>query len=62
MNIELRDAQTNSKLGILDVFGCFATPTKPHSSNATKDADLCYPDHSYEPIGLSDGTVNPNNY
>ena len=60
--IELGDAQTNTKLGILDVVGYLATPTKPHSSNATSNAELCYPDHLYEPIWLSDGTVNPNNY
>ena len=60
--VELGDAQTNTKLGILDVVGYLATPTKPHSSNATSNAELCYPDHLYEPIWLSDGSVNPNNY
>ena len=60
--IELGDAQTNTKLGILDVVGYLATPTKAHSSNATGDSELCYPANLYEPIFLSDGSVNPNNY
>ena len=60
--IELGDAQTNTKLGILDVVGYLATPTKAHSSNATSNSELCYPANLYEPIWLADGTVNPNNY
>ena len=60
--IELGDAQTNTKLGILDVVGYLATPTKAHSSNTSSNAELCYPDNLYEPIWLSDGSVNPNNY
>ena len=60
--IELGDAQTNTKLGILDVVGYLATPTKAHSSNATSNAELCYPANLYEPIWLPDGSVNPNNY
>ena len=60
--IELGDAQTNTKLGILDVVGYLATPSKAHSSNATSNSELCYPANLYEPIWLADGTVNPNNY
>ena len=60
--IELGDAQTNTKLGILDVVGYLATPTKAHSSNATDNSELCYPANLYEPIWLADGSVNPNNY
>ena len=60
--IELGDAQTNTKLGILDVVGYLATPTKAHSSNATSNSELCYPANLYEPIWLADGSVNPNNY
>jgi hypothetical protein len=60
--IELGDAQTNTRLGILDVVGYLATPTKAHSSNATDNSELCYPDNLYEPIWLSDGSVNPKNY
>ena len=60
--IELGDAQTNTKLGILDVVGYLATPTKAHSSNKTDNSELCYPDNLYEPIWLEDGSVNPNNY
>ena len=60
--IELGDAQTNTKLGILDVVGYLATPTKMHSSNATDNSELCYPANLYEPIWLDDGNVNPNNY
>jgi len=60
--IELGDAQTNTKLGILDVVGYLATPTKAHSSNATDNSELCYPANLYEPIWLADGSVNPQNY
>ena len=60
--IELGDAQTNTKLGILDVVGYLATPTKMHSSNATDNSELCYPANLYEPIWLEDGSVNPENY
>ena len=60
--IELGDAQTNTRLGILDVVGYLATPTKAHSSNATDNSELCYPDNLYEPIWLPDGSVNPKNY
>ena len=60
--IELGDAQTNTKLGILDVVGYLATPTKMHSSNATDNSELCYPANLYEPIWLEDGSVNPKNY
>ena len=60
--IELGDAQTNTKLGILDVVGYLATPTKAHSSNKTDNSELCYPANLYEPIWLEDGSVNPNNY
>ena len=60
--IEVGDCQANTKLGILDVIGYLATPTKAHSSNATDNAELCYPDNLYEPIWLADGNVNPLNY
>ena len=60
--IELGDAQKNRDLGILDVVGYLSTPTDEHSSKATDNAELCYPDHLYEPIWLSNGNVNPNNY
>ena len=60
--IELGDARTNTKLGILDVVGYLATPTKEHSSNKTTNSELCYPANLYEPIWLDDGSVNPNNY
>ena len=60
--IELGDAQTNTKLGILDVVGYLATPTHGHSSNASNNPELCYPANLYEPIFLNDGSVNPNNY
>ena len=60
--IELGDAQTNIKLGILDVVGYLATPTKAHSSLANSNSELCYPANLYEPIWLADGSVNPNNY
>ena len=60
--IEKDDAKTNTKLGILDVVGYLATPTKGHSSNVSDNAELCYPANLYEPIFLGDGTVNPNNY
>ena len=60
--IELGDAQTNTKLGILDVVGYLATPLLNHSSNATNNPELCYPANLYEPIFLSDGAVNPDNY
>mgnify|MGYP002625096206 FL=1 len=60
--IEVDDCKVNTKLGILDVIGYLATPTKAHSSNATDNAELCYPDNLYEPIWLEDGTVNPSNY
>ena len=33
-----------------------------HSSNKSNNAELCFPAHSYEPIWLEDGKVNPNNY
>ena len=59
---EINDAKTNIKLGILDVVGYLATPTKSHSSGANSNAELCYPANLYEPIWLSDGKVNPNNY
>ena len=57
--IELGDAQTNTKLGILDVVGYLATPIKLHSSNETDNSELCYPANLYEPIWLADGSVNP---
>ena len=60
--IELDDAKTNTKLGILDVVGYLATPTRGHSSNATSNPELCYPANLYEPIFLNNGSVNPNNY
>ena len=60
--IELGDAQTNTKLGILDVVGYLATPTAAHSSKASSNPELCYPANLYEPIWLEDGSVNPNNY
>ena len=60
--IELDDAKTNTKLGILDVVGYLATPTKEHSSNASDRAELCYPANLYKPIFLSNGSVNPENY
>ena len=60
--IELGDAQTNTKLGILDVVGYLATPTNSHSSNATNNPELCYPANLYKPIWLADGSVNPDNY
>ena len=60
--IEVGDAQTNTKLGILDVVGYLATPLLNHSSNATNNPELCYPANLYEPIFLNDGTVNPNNH
>ena len=59
---ELGDAQTNTKLGILDVVGYLATPLKNHSSNASDNAELCYPANLYKPIFLNDGSVNPENY
>ena len=60
--IELGDAKTNTKLGILDVVGYLSTPTPEHSSNASSNPELCYPANLYEPIFLSNGTVNPENY
>ena len=60
--IEVGDAQTNTKLGILDVVGYLATPLLNHSSNASNNPELCYPANLYEPIFLSNGDVNPNNY
>ena len=60
--IELGDAQTNTKLGILDVVGYLATPLESHSSKVISNTELCYPSNLYEPIFLNDGTVNPNNY
>ena len=60
--IEVGDCMTNTKLGILDVIGYLATPTKAHSSNVSSNAELCYPDNLYEPIWLADGNVNPLNY
>ena len=60
--IEIGDAQTNTKLGILDVVGYLATPTAEHSSKASSNPELCYPANLYENIWLSDGSVNPNNY
>ena len=60
--IELGDAETNTKLGILDVVGYLATPLFNHSSNATNNPELCYPANLYEPIFLTDGTINPDNY
>ena len=60
--IEVDDCKTNTKLGILDVIGYLATPTNAHSSNATTNPELCYPDNLYEPIWLDDGNVNPLNY
>ena len=60
--IELGDAQTNTKLGILDVVGYLATPLKNHSSNASNNPELCYPANLYKPIFLGDGSVNPENY
>ena len=59
---EIGDSQTNTKLGILDVVGYLATPTKEHSSKANSNPELCYPANLYEPIFLADGTVNPENY
>ena len=58
--IEVGDAQTNTKLGILDVVGYLATPLLNHSSNASNNPELCYPANLYEPIFLSNGDVNPN--
>ena len=60
--IELDDAKTNTKLGILDVVGYLATPTEEHSSKASSNPELCYPANLYEPIFLNDGSVNPKNY
>ena len=60
--IELGDAQTNTKLGILDVVGYLATPLESHSSKASNNAELCYPANLYESIFLEDGSVNPKNY
>ena len=60
--IELDDAKTNTKLGILDVVGYLATPTKEHSSQVSSNPEVCYPANLYEPIFLDDGSVNPNNY
>jgi hypothetical protein len=37
--IELGDAQSNTKLGILDVVGYLATPLLNHSSNATDNPE-----------------------
>ena len=60
--IEVGDAQTNIKLGILDVVGYLSTPLKNHSSNASNDPELCYPANLYKPIFLNNGEVNPENY
>ena len=60
--IELGDCQVNTQVGILDVVGFLATPTKAHSSNKTEDPEHCYPLNLYEKIWLDDGKVNPNNY
>ena len=60
--IEVGDCMTNSKLGILDIVGYLAQPLKNHSSNATNNEELCYPDNLYKPIFLEDGSVNPENY
>ena len=60
--IELGDAQTNTKLGILDVVGYLATPLLNHSSNATDNPELCYPANLYKPIFLNNGSVNPENF
>ena len=60
--IELGVCEINEKHGILDVVGYLCTPSQIHSSNATNNKELCYPDHLYEPIWLDDGNVNPNNY
>jgi hypothetical protein len=61
-DIEVGDAQTNNKLGILDVVGYLSTPLKRHSSNASDNPELCYPANLYKPIFLSNGEVNPENY
>ena len=61
-NIELDDAKTNTALGILDVVGYLATPTKEHSSKVIDNPELCYPANLYEPIFLNNGSVNPQNY
>ena len=62
IGIELGDCKVNSQVGILDVIGYLATPTKAHSSNATTNSELCYPANLYEDIWLDKDTVNPNNY
>jgi len=60
--IELNDAEANTKLGILDVVGYLAMPTVNHSSLIVKNPEFCYPANLYEDIWLKDGSVNPNNY
>ena len=60
--IELGDAKINTQLGILDVVGYLATPTKEHSSNVSSNSELCYPANLYMPIFLTNGSVNPENY
>jgi hypothetical protein len=59
--IEVGDCQTNTKYGILDVVGFLCTPSDAHSSKLA-DNEHCKPLNLYEPIWLSDGKVNPNNY
>ena len=60
--IEVGDCKVNNQYGILDIVGYLCTPTKPHSSNATSEPELCYPANLYEDIWLDENTVNPNNY
>ena len=59
-NIELDDAKTNTALGILDVVGYLATPTKEHSSKVIDNPELCYPANLYEPIFLPDYNLGYN--
>ena len=49
--IELGNAQTNTKLGILDVVGYLTTPSIAHSSNITSNSEFCYPANLYEQFG-----------
>ena len=60
--IELGVCEINEKHGILDVVGYLCTPSKEHSSNKSSVSEACLPANLYEPIWLSNGEVNPNNY
>ena len=59
--IELGSCEINKKYGIIDLVGYLSTPNKTHSSNASDNPELCYPDNLYKDIFVN-GKVNPENY